>query len=322
MAEHAPYRDDARRTPGEQYERRGRLRAAWRNHTKSHRVCTTAPSTPPPAPRQVPAADVGACGCQRLATNLLVLWALEDKIWANIAIGIQFRRTIASAAFTVTRHCRHRIVFAHSTRNCLPYNVSAANLPFPGCHVIKLSLCLDLVHSHRHVLWRHSRPSLRGSRGRCGRVRVRRKNIGVDGHRSLRLLTHAPDRKFLDLCSSGLQCWHFCFVPLVEVGMVQHSRLVRVCAQCHQITDILWCVHHLEKEELVPSCPVQGWHVRCVCCHWRRHISDYFCVFRVRMLVKVPIWCQVGLAGHHNVGDSLETPQLCKSAIGPVRKKT
>ena len=267
-------------------------------------------------------ADVGTCACQRLPTNLLALWALEDKIWANIAIGIQLRRTMASAAFTVTRHCRHRIVFAHSTRNCLPHNLSPAKLPFPGCHVTQLPLCLDLVHSHRHVLWRHTCPSLRGSRGRCGRVRVRRKNIGVDCHRSLRLLTHAPDCKCLDFCSSGLQYWHFCLVPLVEVGVVQHPRLIRVCAQCHQITDIFWRVHHLKKEEFVPSRPVQSRHVGRVHRHGRWRISDYFCILRMRMLIKVPVWCQVGLAGHHDVGDTLETPQLCKSAIGPVAKKT
>ena len=77
-------------------------------------------------------------------------------------------------------------------------------------------------------------------------------------------------------------------------------------------------MRHLEEEELVPSRPIQSWHVRRVGRRGCRHLTIYFYVLRMRVLVEVPVWCQVGLAGHHHVWDPFKTPQLCKRAVGPI----
>ena len=70
---HATDRDDADRTPGEEYEAALTTPRVVEFSTALYELC------PLSAPVQEPADDVGACACQQLATKLQPIWALQGQ---------------------------------------------------------------------------------------------------------------------------------------------------------------------------------------------------------------------------------------------------
>ena len=70
---HATDRDDADRTPGEEYEAALTTPRVVEFSTALYELC------PLSAPVQEPAADVGTCACQQLATKLQPIWALQGQ---------------------------------------------------------------------------------------------------------------------------------------------------------------------------------------------------------------------------------------------------
>ena len=97
----------------------------------------------------------------------------------------------------------------------------------------------------------------------CTCLPVPRHNMGLFCHDCLCFFAHPLHRKCFDRRSSSLQSAQVCSIALVEVGVLEYSRLVRVGAERrYQGFNIGRCMQHLEKEELVPTRPVQRWHVR------------------------------------------------------------
>ena len=84
-------------------------------------------------------------------------------------------------------------------------------------------------------------------------------------HRLLDLIAYLVDSCRLYLSGSGLERRRLCFVTLVQIWLVQDSRLVSPrTKRRHELVYIVRTVHHLEEEEFVPPSTVQGWHVSCV----------------------------------------------------------
>ncbi|KAH7552208.1 hypothetical protein BM1_09070 [Bipolaris maydis] len=142
--------------------------------------------------------------------------------------------------------------------------------------------------------------------------------ISIPLHGKPRLVARLGNGICPQLARPGSHRWVHGSIKLVEVELAhQPSRLSVRAHGRHGFAKLLGRTHRLDQHELVPSRPVQRWHVSRLRPSAALANSD---MLPVCHSVKVPNRRQCTLARHHDVRDALDAPHLGKRPVTVMRK--